>query len=105
MIAINLRGTYLCGKHALKLMLAQGRGHILNVLSIASQTALPGSAAYTAVNPGAVDTPLWDKSGGDLDRRKMLSPADVAAAMLSVIAQPPSIYTDEIVLMPPLGIL
>ena len=59
----------------------------------------------TAVIPGAVDTPLWDKSGGDLDRRKMLSPADVAAAMLSVIAQPPGIYTDEIVLMPPLGIL
>jgi 3-oxoacyl-[acyl-carrier protein] reductase len=130
MIAVNLRGTYLCCKHALKVMLARGRGHILNVLSIASQTALPGSAAYTAskfgalgltkvlaaevraqgikvtaVIPGAVNTPLWDKSGGDLDRRKMLSPADVAAAMLSVIAQPPSIYTDEIVLMPPLGIL
>ena len=130
MIAVNLRGTYLCCKHALKVMLARGRGHILNVLSIASQTALPGSAAYTAskfgalgltkvlaaevraqgikvtaVIPGAVNTPLWDKSGGDLDRRKMLSPADVAAAMLSVIARPPSIYTDEIVLMPPLGIL
>jgi 3-oxoacyl-[acyl-carrier protein] reductase len=130
MIAINLRGIYLCCKSALKVMIAQSRGHILNVLSIASHTALPGSAAYTAskfgalgltkvlaaevraqgikvtaVIPGAVDTPLWDKSGGDLDRRKMLSPADVAAAMLSVIAQPPSIYTDEIVLMPPLGIL
>jgi len=130
MMAINLRGTYLCCKHALQVMLAQGRGHILNVLSIASRTALPGSAGYTAskfgalgltkvmaaevraqgikvtaVIPGAVDTPLWDKSGGDLDRRKMLSPADVAAAMLSVIAQPPGIYTDEIVLMPPLGIL
>ncbi len=130
MIAINLRGIYLCCKYALKVMIAQSRGHILNVLSIASHTALPGSAAYTAskfgalgltkvlaaevraqgikvtaVIPGAVDTPLWDKSGGDLDRRKMLSPADVAAAMLSVIAQPPSIYTDEIVLMPPLGIL
>ena len=130
MIAINLRGTYLCCKHALTVMLPQGRGHILNVLSIASQTALPGSAAYTAskfgalgltkviaaevraqgikvtaVIPGAVDTPLWDKSGGDLDRRKMLASSDVAAAILSVIAQPPSIYTDEIVLMPPLGIL
>ncbi|HKA53547.1 MAG TPA: SDR family oxidoreductase [Candidatus Binatia bacterium] len=130
MMAINLRGTYLCCKHALKVMLPQGRGHILNVLSIASHTALPGSAAYTAskfgalgltkvlaaevraqgikvtaVIPGAVNTPLWDKSGGDLDRGKMLSPTDVAAAMLSVIAQPPGIYTDEIVLMPPLGIL
>lgn len=130
MMQINLRGTYLCCKHALKVMLPQGRGHILNVLSIASQTILPGSAAYTAskfgalgltkvmaaevraqgikvtaVIPGAVDTPLWDKSGGSLDRKKMLSPTDVAAAMLSIIAQPPEIYTDEIVLMPPLGIL
>jgi len=52
-----------------------------------------------------VDTPLWDKSGGDLDRRKMLSASDVANAIVSVIAQPPTIYTDEIVLMPPLGIL
>ncbi len=130
MISVNLRGTYLCGKHALAVMVPQGRGHILNVLSIASHAILPGSAAYTAskfgalgltkvmaaevrahgvkvtaVIPGAVDTPLWDKSGGTLDRGKMLSPADVAAVMLSVLTQTPSIYTDEIVLMPPLGIL
>jgi 3-oxoacyl-[acyl-carrier protein] reductase len=130
LLAINLRGVYLCGKHVLKVMLPQQRGHILNVLSIASQMILPNSTAYTAskfgalgltkvmaaevrsqgikvtaVIPGAVDTPLWDKSGGDLDRRKMLSPEDVAAAMLNVIAQPPTIYTDEIVLMPPLGVL
>ena len=130
MMNINLRGTYLCCKHALKVMVPQGRGHILNVLSIASQMILPGSTGYTAskfgalgltrviaaevrslgikvtaVIPGAVDTPLWDKSGGTLDRGKMLSPDDVANAIISVIAQPPSIYTDEIVLMPPLGVL
>jgi 3-oxoacyl-[acyl-carrier protein] reductase len=130
MINSNLRGTYLCCKHALKVMIPQGRGHILNVLSIASQAILPNSAAYTAskfgalaltkvmaaevralgikvtaVIPGAVDTPLWDKSGADLDRKKMLVPTDVAAAMLAVLTQPPSLYTDEIVLMPPLGIL
>lgn len=127
---INLRGLYLCCKHVLRIMLAQNHGHILNVLSIAGQMVLPNSAAYTAskfgalgltkvmaaevrsqgikvtaVIPGAVDTPLWDKSGGDLDRGKMLSPADVAAAMLDIIAQPPTIYTDEITLMPPLGVL
>ena len=126
----NLRGVYLCCKHALSVMLPQKQGHILNVLSIASQMILPNSTAYTAakfgalgftkvmaaevraqgvkvtaVIPGAVDTPLWDKSGGDLDRGKMLSPEDVAEAMLGVISQPPTIYTDEIVLMPPLGIL
>lgn len=130
MMSINLRAPYLCAKHVLKIMLSQGSGHILNVLSMASYTALPGSAAYTAskfgalgltkvmaaevrsqgvkvtaVMPGSVNTPLWDKSGGDLDRNKMLSAADVASAMLDVIAQPPGIYTDEIRLMPPLGIL
>jgi 3-oxoacyl-[acyl-carrier protein] reductase len=130
MININLRGTYLCCRHALSVMLPQGHGHILNVLSIASRTILPGSAGYTAskfgalgftkvmaaevrmhgikvtaVIPGAVDTPLWDKSGGGLDRGKMLAPADIAAAMLGIITQPPNLYTDEIVLMPPLGIL
>ncbi len=127
---VNLRGTYLCCKNALKHMLPRKGGHILNVLSIASHMILPGSTAYTAskfgalgltkvlaaevrsegvkvtaVIPGAVDTPLWDKSGGDLDRAKMLSPDDVADAMLSIIAQPASIHTDEIHLMPPLGVL
>src|SRR2546427_4534845 len=108
MIAINLRGTYLCCKHALKVMLAQGRGHILNVLSIASRTALPGSAGYTAskfgalgltkvmaaevraqgikgtaVIPRAVDTPLWGNSGGDPHRPEMVPPAERAAALPS----------------------
>ncbi len=130
MMRTNLRATYLCAKHTLKVMLAQQSGHILNILSLASQTALSGSAAYTAskfgalgltkvmaaevrsrgikvtaVIPGAVNTPLWDKSGGDLDRTKMLTPGDVADAILDVIAQPPGIYTDEISLMPPLGVL
>ncbi len=127
---VNLRGTYLCCRHALTHMLARKSGHILNVLSIASQMILPGSSAYTAskfgalgltkviaaevrsqgvkvtaVIPGAVNTPLWDKSGGDLDRAKMLSADDVANAMLNVITQPASIHTDELVLMPPLGVL
>jgi len=130
MININLRGTYLCCKHAVREMIPRGRGHILNVLSIASTHILPGSTGYTAskfgalgltkviaaevrslgikvtaVIPGAVDTPLWDNSGSTLDRGKMLSSQDVADAMLSIITQPPGIYTDEIVLMPPLGVL
>lgn len=130
LMAVNLRGTYLCCKAALRHMLPRKQGHVLNVLSIASRMILPGSAAYTAskfgalgltkviaadvraegikvtaVIPGAVDTPLWDKSGGDLDRAKMLSPADVANAMLGVMAQPAGIHTDELVLMPPLGVL
>jgi len=130
MINVNLRGIYLCCKHVVRAMLPRGQGHILNVLSIASTHTLSGSTGYTAskmgslgltrviaaevrsagikvtaVIPGAVDTPLWDTSGSTLDRSKMLSATDVANAMISVIAQPPGIHTDEIVLMPPLGVL
>jgi len=130
MININLRGTYLTCKYAVREMIPRGRGHILNVLSIASTHILPGSTGYTAskfgalgltkviaaevrslgikvtaVIPGAVDTPLWDNSGSTLDRGKMLSSTDIANAMLGVITQPPGIHTDEIVLMPPLGVL
>ena len=130
MININLRGTYLTCKHVIREMIPRNQGHILNVLSIASTHILPGSTGYTAskmgalgltkviaaevralgikvtaVIPGAVDTPLWDNSGSTLDRGKMLSPTDVADAMLNVIIQPPGIHTDEIVLMPPLGVL
>jgi 3-oxoacyl-[acyl-carrier protein] reductase len=129
-LTANLKGVYLSCKHALKLMLPNKQGHILNVLSIASTMILPNSTAYTAskfgalgftkvmaaevrsqgikvtaVIPGAVNTPLWDKSGGDLDRSKMLLPEDIANAMLNIITQPSTIYTDEIVLMPPLGVL
>jgi short-subunit dehydrogenase len=111
-------------------MTAQGSGHIVNVLSIAAKVVFPGASAYcaskwgalgltkalaeetrgqgvkvTGLCPGSIDTPFWDATVTTLDRRDMLRPEDVAATVRMLLEQPPGIYTDEMVVMPPKGIL
>ena len=125
----NLKGVYLCAKYALPHLL-QGGGQIINVLSIAAKVAFPASSAYcaakagalaltkvlaaevrdqnirvTAVLPGSVETPFWDDIPQHPDFEKMLKPEHVANAVLSVCQQPIGMVTEEIVVMPPLGIL
>lgn len=129
-VASNLKSTYLCSKYVLPSMLARQSGQIINVLSIAAKVAFKASSAYcaakagalaftkvlaeevrgenirvTAVSPGSVDTPFWDKIDGHPDLSLMLKPEHVAETILSVATQPAGIVTDEIVVTPPLGIL
>lgn len=126
----NLRGMYLCCKEALKMMLPERHGLIVNVLSIAAKVAFPNSAAYcaskwgalgltqslaeevrrqgvkvTAVVPGSVNTPFWEAQSWRPDPKRMIPPEEVAAAISWIVAQPPTVMTDELVLMPPDGIL
>ena len=126
----NLKAVYLCAKYALPPMLAQGSGQIINVLSIAAKVAFEASAAYcaakagalaltkvlaaevrqqnirvTAVLPGSVHTPFWDDIPQHPDFEQMLKPEHVAGTVVSVCQQPLGMVTEEIVVMPPLGIL
>ena len=126
----NLKAIYLCAKYALPSMLAQGGGQIINVLSIAAKVAFEASAAYcaakagalaltkvlasevrqqnvrvTAVLPGSVHTPFWDDVPQHPDFDQMLKPEHVADTIISICQQPPGMVTEEIVVMPPLGIL
>ena len=126
----NLKAVYLCSKYALPSMLAQGSGQIINVLSIAAKVAFEASAAYcaakagalaltkvlaaevrqhnirvTAVLPGSVHTPFWDDIPTHPDFEQMLKSEHVAETVVSVCQQPPGMVTEEIVVMPPLGIL
>lgn len=126
----NLKAVYLCSKYALPSMLAQGSGQIINVLSIAAKVAFEASAAYcaakagalaltkvlaaevrqqnirvTAVLPGSVHTPFWDDIPVHPDFEQMLKPEHVAGTVVSVCQQPLGMVTEEIVVMPPLGIL
>ena len=126
----NLKGVYLCAKHALPHLLGQGSGQIINVLSIAAKVAFPASSAYcaakagalaltkvlaaevrdknirvTAVLPGSVETPFWKDIPQHPDFDKMLKPEHVANTVLSVCQQPVGMVTEEVVVMPPLGIL
>ncbi len=130
MLAVNLTGTYLCCKHVLPSMLKRGAGQIINVLSIAAKQPFPNATAYcaskfgaygltlalaaevrrrgvrvTALLPGSVDTPFWDAAGGGPDRALMLRPEHVAATIRVLLDQPREMTTDELMVMPPFGIL
>jgi len=54
MIAVNLKGVWLCMKHELLQMVAQGGGAIVNTASIAGLIGLPTSSAYVAAKHGVV---------------------------------------------------
>ena len=53
-VAIDLKGVWLCMKHELAQMLRQGSGSVVNVASIAGLVGLPGSSPYVASKHGVV---------------------------------------------------
>ena len=130
MMAVNLRGAYLCCRAVLPAMVAQGRGTVILVGSMVTGRILPGSAAYTAskygllglgrvlseelrgtgvrvgvLSAGAVDTPLWDAIPGAPDRSLMISAAQVADAALFMATLEPNAALEEMTLMPARGVL
>lgn len=54
MIAVNLKGVWLCMRRELPQMQAQGGGAIVNTASIAGLAGLPTSSAYVAAKHGVV---------------------------------------------------
>lgn len=54
-LGVNLRGGFLCIKHAAKAMIAQGRGgRIVNIASQAAKSAFPFASAYCSSKHGLV---------------------------------------------------
>jgi 3-oxoacyl-[acyl-carrier protein] reductase len=130
MVSTNLRGAFLTSKYVGRHMVQQRRGHILNLVSIAGTTALPGCGGYsaskfgllgltkvmqaelrqhgvqvTAVIPGAVSSSFWEKIEPKPDLSTMIPTETVAKHLAALITQPDGAYVDEITIMPPLGIL
>jgi NAD(P)-dependent dehydrogenase (short-subunit alcohol dehydrogenase family) len=54
MLAVNLTGVFLCMKHEIVQMLAQGGGAIVNTASIAGLIGLPMASNYVAAKHGVV---------------------------------------------------
>jgi NAD(P)-dependent dehydrogenase (short-subunit alcohol dehydrogenase family) len=54
MIAVNLKGVWLCMRHELPQMQTQGGGAIVNTASIAGLAGLPSASAYVAAKHGVV---------------------------------------------------
>ena len=51
-LAVNLKGTFLCTKYIAQEMLGKGKGTIVNFGSLGSIVAIPNSAAYCASKGG-----------------------------------------------------
>lgn len=116
----QLTSLFLVCKHAAPRM-GPG-GHIIHIGSVAARQTFPGWAAYsaakagalafigavreelrprgvrvTAVLPAATDTGLWDEVPGNWDRERMLRPAEVASAVAALVAQPPHVAVEELI--------
>ena len=51
-----------------------------------------------SIHPGAVDTPLWDKSGSTFPRYEMMSAKDVSNIAVQAILAPNNVVCEEIVI-------
>jgi 3-oxoacyl-[acyl-carrier protein] reductase len=130
LMAVNLRGAFLCCRAVLPAMTAQRRGTIINIGSIVTSRTLPGSGAYTAakygllgfsrvlaeemrghgvrvgvLSAGATDTSLWDTVPQPPDRALMLKPEQIAEAALLMATLAPGAALEELTLLPQTGIL
>jgi 3-oxoacyl-[acyl-carrier protein] reductase len=128
MLEVHIVGTMLCAREALRRMQPRRKGHIVIIGSHAAHRAFTDCAGYTAAKagqlglarvlaeearpydirvtsllPGATDTPIWDDRPG-FDRTKMMQPSDVASFLISIVARP-GVAVEEVILMPPAGIL
>jgi NAD(P)-dependent dehydrogenase (short-subunit alcohol dehydrogenase family) len=127
-IDTNLTGTFLVTQAALAIM--KRGGTIVNNLSIVANRVFAGSAAYTASKhgalgltntlrdelrpkgirviallPGATNTEIWNTFWPQAPRKKMMSPATVAAAVVNAILLPPNATVETLEILPTVGIL
>ena len=54
LMSINLKGTFLCSKYAVREMIKGGGGAIVNTASAMGFVGLPGNAAYSAAKGGII---------------------------------------------------
>lgn len=121
-LAVNVRGTFLCCREALKLMIPAKSGYIINISSVVGFRGYPNQAAYaaskhaimgltkslaaeaqphgirvSAILPGGVDTELATAARPDLERSVLMHPDDVANAVLYLLSLlPTNAAVDEI---------
>lgn len=124
----NLRGSFLMIKAVLPLMIKKRKGHIINILSVAANTAFEESSVYAAskagllalanslraevrrynikvtnVFPGSIDTPMWDSKIRARYKNRMLDPRDIADIIVHTANQPKKVVMEDVIIRPVKG--
>ena len=119
MMAVNVSALFHVTRQLLPGMVERGRGHIVNIASIAGRSAFPGGTGYVAtkhavlgfseslmlevrehgvkvsvVMPGSVATDMI--VGDSKDQSWMLKPEDVATVVAQILAMPSHSLTYQV---------
>ena len=120
-LAVNLRGTFLCCREAMRVMADKNAGFIINISSVVGIKGYPNQAAYTAskhgvvgltkslaaeaqahnvrvsvILPGGVDTDLVGQARPDLDRSILMQPEDISQAVMYLLSLSDRAHVDQI---------
>lgn len=123
----NVKGLMLVTQAALRPMIAAGKGgHVVNLAGILGKAPMANASLYCAskyavtgfskalqlevsrkhnikvslLYLGGVDSPFWDNIDMKVQRDKMLTIADAAGAVLTVLTQPANLVLGEFTLQP-----
>lgn len=123
-LAVNLKGAIAGSQAALRAMMPQRRGHIINIISTASLRGIPTESVYcaakwgvrgfthalreeaatlgirvTALLPGGVDTPFWQDAapGRQMPVQNFLTAQHVAEAVVATLKLNDAIVPQELV--------
>jgi 3-oxoacyl-[acyl-carrier protein] reductase len=118
---VNLRGTFICSREALKLMIPRQAGYVINIASVVGFKGYPNQAAYTAskhgimgltkslaaesqqhgirvsaILPGGVDTEMVAEARPDLDRSVLIRPEDIASTVIYMLSLSEQAAVDQV---------
>ena len=121
MMNVNLKGTFLCTKYVVPHLLSQGKGHIINISSVAGLEGFAGGGGYCAskfglmgfndaltkelkpkgikvsvICPGSVQTHF----GGTDPQDYSLHPEDVAFMAYQMASAPERIILNQVIMRP-----
>ena len=121
MVAVNLRGTFLCCQEAVRIMAPRKSGYIINISSVVGIKGYPEQAGYAATKhaimgltkslaveareqgirvsvilPGGVDTAMVREARPDLDPAILLQPEDIAQGVMYLLSLSDRAAVDEI---------
>ena len=124
-INVNLNGAFLCAREAMKIMIKQKSGRIINIGSISGQMSRPENAPYTAskfglegltralaldgrehgiavsiLHPGNVGTDIWKGREEIAEREGLVPLEDIGKLAVTMLSMSPNVNILGSVILP-----